>query len=105
MKKFLRFDTINFDTTLKYSDIIEIAEKYINSLEDSYEIDMQNILYDPNSYVTNEPVWMVFFIAEKNKKRFPDAYFTLAISDSKKRLVYVQNDHGVVIKRFWNPKK
>ena len=102
MKEILRLDEIDFDTTLKYSDIIEIAEKYINSLDDSYEIDTQNIKYDLNTdhYVTDEPVWIVIFIAEKYKKRFLDAYFILAISDSKKKVVYVQNDHGRVIERF-----
>lgn len=100
MEEILRLGESEFDTILKYSDLIEITEKYINSLEDSYEIDTKNILYNPNSYVTNEPVWEVFIISEKDKEIWPDAYISLAISDNEKRLVYIQNDHGVVIKRF-----
>ena len=64
------------------------------------EIDKKNILYDTNSYVINEPVWYVDVISKKAKEKWPDAYISLAISDREGRLVYVQNDHGVVIEKF-----
>lgn len=96
----MRLNEITFETRLKYEDIIEIVKRYVNSLEESYEIDTENILYDPNSYVTKEPIWEVFIISKKDKEIWPDAYISLAISDKERRLVYIQNDHGVVIKRF-----
>lgn len=100
MQGILKLDEINFPTKLKYEDIIAIAELYIKSKGESYEIDTINILYDTNSYVINEPVWYVDVISKRVKEKWPDAYVSLAISDSEGRLVYVQNDHGVVIEKF-----
>lgn len=100
MQEILKSDEIHFVTKLKYEDIIAIAELYIRSKEESYEIDKNNILYDTYSYVINEPVWYVDVISKKVKENWPDAYITLAISDNEGRLVYVQNDHGVVIEKF-----
>lgn len=73
---------------------------YIREKEETYEIDKKNILYDIKSYVTNEPVWYVDVIPLKVKEIWPEAYSSLAISDREGRLVYVQNDHGVVIEKF-----
>ena len=97
-----RLEEIDFKTNLCINDIIEIAEKYIEQEEELYEIDRINILYDANSYVTHEPVWYVSIINFKTKQRWPDAYESecLAISDKEKRVVYVSNDHGVVVKKF-----
>lgn len=97
----LKINEINFATKLKCEDIITIAELYIKSKGEQYEIDTKNILYDTNSYVINEPVWYVDVISKKVKEKWLDAYISLAISDREGRLVYVQNDHGVVIERFW----
>lgn len=96
----LKLNEINFKTNLKFEDIIEIAERYIKEQGEPYEIDTKNILYDTNSYVINEPVWYVDIISKKIKERWPDAYISLAISDREGRLAYVQNDHGIVVKKF-----
>lgn len=100
MQGILKLNEIKFATKLKYEDIIEIAELYIKRKEEPYEIDKKNILYDINSYVINEPVWYVDVISKRVKEKWPDAYISLAISDREGRLVYVQNDHGVVIEKF-----
>ena len=100
MQEILKFNEISFETNLQFDDIIGIVELYIERQEESYEIDKENILYDTNSYVTNEPVWYVDVISKKIKERFPDAYISLAISDRERRLVYIQNDHGVVVEKF-----
>lgn len=100
MQTVLKLNEINFKTNLKIDDIIKIVEIYINGKGEPYEINRKNILYDPKSYVTNEPVWYVNVISKKIKERWPDAYDSLAISDREGRLVYVQNDHGVVIEKF-----
>lgn len=73
---------------------------FIRGKEERYEVNKKSILYDPESYVTNEPVWYVDIISLKIKERWPDAYISLSISDKEKRVVYVANDHGVVIKKF-----
>ncbi len=96
----LKLNEINFKTNLKFGDILKIAERYIKEQGEPYEIDTKNILYDTNSYVINEPVWYVDIISKKIKERWPDAYISLAISDREGRLAYVQNDHGIVIKKF-----
>lgn len=100
MQGILKLNEINFVTKLKFEDIIGIAELYIKNKGEPYEIDKENILYDTNSYVINEPVWYVDIIAKRVKDMWPDAYISLAISDREGRLVYVQNDHGVVIERL-----
>lgn len=100
MQEILKLNEIDFVTKLNFEDIIAIAELYVKSKEESYEIDKNNILYDTNSYVINEPVWYVDVISKRVKEKWPDAYVSLAISDREGRLVYVQNDHGVVIEKF-----
>ena len=67
---------------------------------EKYEIDKTNILFDTDSYVIHEPVWVVFIISEKIKRRWPDAYISVEISDKEGRVVCVQNDHGVVIEKY-----
>lgn len=100
MQKILKLEEVNFETHLKINDVIEIAEMYVKEKDEPYEINKKNILYDFESYVTNEPVWYVDVISLKVKEIWPDAYDSLAISDREKRLVYVQNDHGVVVQKF-----
>lgn len=102
MKEIMKLNEINFATKLKYENIIAIAELYIKGKGEPYEIDTKNILYDTNSYVINEPVWNVNVISKKVKEMWPDAYDSLAISDREGRVVYVQNDHGVVVEMFRN---
>ncbi|MCM1254089.1 MAG: hypothetical protein NC321_14820 [Clostridium sp.] len=100
--EFIKLNEINFATKLKYEEIIAIAELYIKSQKEPYEMDTKNILYDTNSYVINEPVWYVNVIPKKVKETWPDAYECLAISDREGRVAYVHNDHGVVVKMFRN---
>lgn len=100
MQKILKVKEIDFETNLKVEDIMEIVDKYISEKKEQYEVNDNSILYDPESHVTNEPVWYVDIISLKIKKMWPDAYISLAISDKEKRVVYVANDHGVVIEKF-----
>lgn len=100
MQKIFKLSEIDFKTNLKVDDIIKIADKYIKEKGEPYEIDKKNILYDPKSYVTNEPVWYVDVISIEVKEKWTEAYDSLAISDREGRLVYVQNDHGVVVEKF-----
>lgn len=100
MQKILKLSEINFKTNLKIDDIIKIVDVYIKEKGEPYEINKKNILYDTKSYVTNEPVWYVDVISIKVKEKWPEAYDSLAISDKEGRLVYVQNDHGVVVEKF-----
>lgn len=100
MQEILKLKEINFATKLKAEDIIAIAELYVMGKGEPYEVDTNNILYDTNSYVVNEPVWYIDVISKRVKEKWSDAYISLAISDREGRVVYVQNDHGVVIERF-----
>lgn len=100
MKKLLKIEEVNFLTNLNVNDVIKIAEKYTLEKNEMYEINKKNILYDIKSYVINEPVWYVDVILLKTKKRWPEAYDCLAISDREGRVVYVMNDHGVVVEKF-----
>lgn len=96
----MRLEEVDFVTNLCYDELIKIAEAYTEKKNEPYEIDRKNILYDSNSYVTKEPVWRVYVISKSVKERWPDAYESLLISDRKGRLVYVQNDHGVIVEKF-----
>ncbi len=100
MQKMLKPNEIDFRTYLSEEEIWKIVDMYIREKNEKYEVDKESLLYDPESYVTNEPVWYVDVISKKIKERWPDAYNSLAISDREGRLVYVQNDHGVVIEKF-----
>jgi len=100
MHKILKLEEVNFVTNLKLEEILIITELYIIEKGESYDIKKENILYDKKSYITNEAVWYVDIISNKIRKKWPDAYISLAISDKEGRVVYVQNDHGVVIEKF-----
>jgi len=100
MHKILKLEEVNFVTNLKLEEILIITELYIIEKGESYDIKKENMLYDKKSYITNEAVWYVDIISNKIRKKWPDAYISLAISDKEGRVVYVQNDHGVVIEKF-----
>lgn len=100
MKKLLKLDEVNFTTNLKKSDIIRIAENYVEGKTEEYEINKTNIIYDANSYVVNEPVWYINVISLKTKKLWPEAYDCLTISDKYGKVVYVMNDHGIVVEKY-----
>ncbi len=100
MSTILRINEINFKTKLGTEDVLSIVEEFLKNRSEKYEIDKTNILFDTDSHVTHEPVWVVFIISEKIKKRWPDAYVSVKISDKEGRVVYIQNDHGVVIEKY-----
>ncbi len=98
-----KINDVNFETNLKMDDIINLAEEYNARKGNEYEINKKSILYDTNDikpYVVDGPVWLVQIISLQIKERWPDAYFFLAISDIEKRVVYLQNDHGVVVEQY-----
>ncbi len=98
-----KINDVNFETNLKIDDIINLAEEYNDRKGNKYEIYKKSILYDTNDiepYVVDGPVWLVAIIPLQIKERWPDAYFFLAISDIEKRVVYLQNDHGVVVEQY-----
>ncbi len=101
MSQLIKLNNADFETNLKYEDIMKIVDKYMkeNYAGEAYEME-ETILYDVESDVTHEPVWYVEVILCKVKERFLDAYDCLAISDREGRLVYVQNDHGSVVEKF-----
>ena len=98
--KLIKLDKVDFKTNLKLDDIMKITDMYISRQEEKYEINKETILYNPQFDTTNGPVWYVDIIELKTKERFPDAYITLIISDKEKRLIYVMNDHGVLVETF-----
>lgn len=100
MGKMFNLKKIDFKTKQKPSDIIEIAKFYIDHQDEIYEIDENSIVYDQESHVTKKPVWYISVISLKTKEIWPDAYDTLAVSDDEGRLVYVMNDHGVVVELY-----
>ena len=100
MKEIFKIGEINFETNLKLSEIIKIAKTFVDGKDEPYEINEECILYDIQSHVNNEAVWYVNVISLRVKQRWPEAYDTLAISDQKGRVIYVMNDHGVVIEKF-----
>ena len=100
MGKMYNIKKIDFKTKRNPSDIIEIAKSYIEHQDEIYEIDENSIVYDQESHVTKKPVWYISVISLKTKEIWPDAYDTLAVSDDEGRLVYVMNDHGVVVELY-----
>lgn len=100
MKELLKIDEVNFTTNLNKNEIIRIAEKFVSDKIEEYEINKTNIIYDINSYVVNEPVWYIEIISLKTKKLWPEAYDCLAISDKYGKVVYVMNDHGIVVEKY-----
>jgi hypothetical protein len=82
-------------TRFKLEGIIEISKEVIESLGGDYELETKTVLYDKSFYITKEPVWYVDIIAILHKKRFPDAYETLVISDVTGKAIYKLNNHGV----------
>lgn len=100
MERMFKLCEIDFRTYLKEDEIWQIVDDYIKGKKEKYEVNRDSLLYDPKSHVTNEPVWYVDVIPMKVKEHWPEAYDSLAISDSEGRLVYVQNDHGVVVEKF-----
>ncbi|MCM1232783.1 MAG: hypothetical protein NC489_21865 [Ruminococcus flavefaciens] len=98
-----KINNVNFETNLNFDDIIKIVEEYNDKKGKEYEINKKSILYDTNDiepYVINGPVWFVEIISLQIKERWPDAYFFLAISDIEKRVVYLQNDHGIIVEKY-----
>lgn len=100
MGKLFRVDELSIKTNLTKDDVIKIAEEYIKLQKDEYELYDNIILYDDNSDVTNTPVWYIDIISVLVKKTWPDASFTLEISDVTGKVVCLYNDHGVMVKKY-----
>lgn len=100
MRKMLKLCEINFRTYLNEDEIWKVVDEYIKDKKEEYEVNKESLLYDSESHVTKEPVWYVDVIPVRVKEHWPEAYDSLAISDKEGRLIYVQNDHGVVVEKF-----
>lgn len=98
--KLIKLDKVDFETNLKLDGIMKITDMYISRQEEEYEVNKKTILYNSKFYTNNEAVWYVDIISLQTKERFPDAYITLIISDKEKRLIYVMNDHGILIETY-----
>ena len=83
------------ETKYNYYEIIEFSKNTINKFKESYEIEVNTILYDKCFYITHEPVWYVDIISLFNKEHWPDAFENLVISDVTGKALYKLNDHGV----------
>ena len=89
MGKLFRVNELSIKTNLTKDDVVKIAKDNINT-----------ILYDDNSDVTNTPVWYIDIISVVVKKTWPGACETLEISDVTRKVVCVYNDHGVMVQKY-----
>ena len=94
------FKVIEVEGKTRYTlnEILEIVKLFISNMNIQYDIETENILYDNNFYITDEPVWYVDIIARKIKAIWPDAFETMVISDLNGKVIYILNDHGVAHK-------
>ena len=81
-------------TNLSIEQVIQIARQYVDSQKEEYEINSQRILFDEEFDVESESVWYIDIISLINKKRWPNDYETLIISDKEGVVKYVMNEHG-----------
>lgn len=87
-----RLEDIDFETNLNITDVLEIVDKFIQEQGEEYEVDKDNISYDTISDVTKESVWYVCVTPVK----WEEPVF-LAISDSKKKIVYIVSNTGRIV--------
>ena len=98
--KIYRFDQIDFETNLTVGEVIKIVEEYLNTLEESYEID-RRVVYDTKSLLSDEPVWYVFVAPLRMKEAgFLDSDESIAVSDKRACLVYITNSAGRITEEF-----
>ena len=98
MKEMYIIEEIDFETNLKYDDIIRITKKFMETKSTPYEFYPANILYETNPLMTDEPVWVVSIIPSQ-RRRIPawkDNCDDLIISDKKARPICLLNDHGMI---------
>ncbi len=97
MKERYRIEEIDFETNLKYDDIIQITKKFMETKQIPYEFYLKaSISYDTNSLMTDEPVWSVPIIPTDIDPVWKDDYSRLIISDKKARPICLLNDHGMI---------
>ena len=89
-------EEIDFETNLKYDDIIRITKKFMETKSTPYEFYPANILYETNSLMTDEPIWSVPIIPTDIDPVWKDDYSWLIISDKKARPICLLNDHGML---------
>ena len=89
-------EEIDFETNLKYDDIIRITKKFMETKSTPYEFYPANILYETNSLMTDEPIWSVPIIPTDIDPVWKDDYSWLIISDKKARPICLLNDHGMI---------
>ena len=96
MKEMYIIEEIDFETNLKYDDIIRITKKFMETKSTPYEFYPANILYETNSLMTDEPIWSVPIIPTDIDPVWKDDYSWLIISDKKARPICLLNDHGMI---------
>ena len=96
MKEMYIIEEIDFETNLKYDDIIRITKKFMETKSTPYEFYPANILYETNSLMTDEPIWSVPIIPTDIDPDWKDDYSWLIISDKKARPICLLNDHGMI---------
>ena len=98
MKEMYIIEEIDFETNLKYDDIIRITKKFMETKSTPYEFYPANILYETNPLMTDEPVWVVSIIPSQRRRNpaWKDDCDELIISDKKARPICLLNDHGMI---------
>ena len=96
MKERYRIEEIDFETNLKYDDIIQITKEFMEARPIPYELYSTHILYKTNPLMTDEPVWSVPIIPTDIDPVWKDDYSRLIISDKKARPICLLNDHGML---------
>ena len=96
MKEMYIIEEIDFETNLKYDDIIRITKKFMETKSTPYEFYPANILYETNSLMTDEPIWSVPIIPTDIDPVWKDDYSWLIISDKKARPICLLNDHEMI---------
>ena len=89
---------INFDTNLKYNDIMRIAKKFIEERNVPYEFYPADILYEVKPLMTYEPIWSVSVIPSKRRRNpaWKDNYEDLVISDKTGRPICLLDAQEVI---------
>ena len=89
--KIFKLEEIDFETNLNITDILEVVDKFIQKRGIECEVCKNNITYETISDGTREPLWYVPVIDHFDEPEF------LMISDSKKKVVAIQNNVGRII--------
>ena len=98
MKEIYIIEEIDFETNLKYDDIIKITKKFMEERPIPYEFYPYHIIYRTNPLMTDGPVWGVSIIPSQRRSNpaWEDDCDELIISDKKARPICLLNDHGML---------